>query len=92
MASLDVRASEGALMLAWLPVNSALALIWAPADATPQVLRIYRTKDDAYAHWHQMHPASPRLPGETPAAAMRHKRPPTGAQLPTFTGAPTYDA
>ena len=55
----DVRASaaSGCLLLVWLPANSCLALLCGPADqpiTQREVLRLYRTKDDAFADWHRI--------------------------------------
>ncbi len=84
--TLDIRASaaSGALMLAWLPVNSCLALLCGPPDqplTERQILRLYRTKDEAYADWRRI--TAPRLPGE-PLTALPANRCATGAQLPTL--------
>ena len=50
---MDVRAStnSGSLMLVWLPVNAALALVFGPRQT---LLRVYPTKDDAWADWHRI--------------------------------------
>ncbi len=44
----------GCLALVWLPTNACPALLYGPPDrplAQRSVLRLYRTKDDAFADW-----------------------------------------
>lgn len=52
----DIRAesASGALLLVWLPANSCLALLAGPPGqplSRYSVLRLYRTKDDAWDDW-----------------------------------------
>jgi hypothetical protein len=56
---IDIRASNqnGTLLLAWLPVNAAMALLYGDPARPIQdrsVLRIYRTKDEAFADWQRI--------------------------------------
>lgn len=55
----DVRASDstGSLMLVWLPVNACMALLWGDPAAPAwerTVVRVYRTKDDAWSDWRRI--------------------------------------
>jgi hypothetical protein len=57
--ALDIRATDpsGCLLLVWLPVNACPALLYgAPEQPVSKrtVLRLYRTKDEAYADWRRI--------------------------------------
>lgn len=66
MADVRASAASGCLLLVWLPTNSCLALLCGPADQPiphREILRLYRTKDDAYADWHRITaPSGAQLP------------------------------
>jgi len=55
----DIRAesASGALLLVWLPANNCLALLAGPpgeALSLYRVIRLYRTKDDAWDDWRRI--------------------------------------
>jgi hypothetical protein len=58
MAYPDVRASiDDALVLCWMPMNLCMGLLWGdPMQPLHQrkVLRLYRTKDEAWADWRRI--------------------------------------